>query len=112
MRLLTPQPLLREFEGLSWLGEGTSLLYPFVFLTFEGVRSEALCAFSCSLPWLLVFLLPQRRCFRKQSGLQCYMPDVSQQIPPRILAVRVDGWKASAGQLRAPEVTSLVIAGL
>lgn len=40
------------------------------------------------------------------------MPDVSQQIPPRILAVRVDGWKASAGQLRAPEVTSLVIAGL
>lgn len=31
---------------------------------------------------------------------------------PGIPAVRVDGWKASAGQLRAPKVTSLVIAGL
>lgn len=78
MRLSAPQPLLRKFEGLS-------LPYPFVFLTFEGVRTEPCVPFPAAFPGCLCFL-SQRRCFRKQRGLQCHVPDVSQQIlPPTFL---------------------------
>lgn len=60
MRLSAPQPLLRKSEGLSWLGVGTSLLYPFVFLTFEGVRTEHCMPSPAAFPGCLCFLSQRR----------------------------------------------------
>lgn len=59
MRLSAPQPLLRKFEGLSWFGVGTIFLYPFMFLTFEGVRTEHFPPFPAAFPGCLS-LVPEK----------------------------------------------------
>lgn len=100
-----PAPWLRRLEGLNLFKEGTSSLYPFLFLTSETELVHCV-QFPAAFPGCLHSSCPREDALGGggDCSAACLMcPSKSPPLP----AVR--GMDA---RLRGPEVTSLVIAAL